>query len=891
MNRLSFFLTFILVLALVGGNTFAQSGCEFTVSNVTGLASGKLNAKIPTHTYTIHGASALTCADSPCYNTVNGFIIYSPDGATFDNLDAAFLPAWDAMTWTQVFINGFLGNMNQGQCQSNTPGVLSPSTKPISSGGLDAALAFNGVSFNPLQGWPSPFAGDVFDIQFDVRTIDDGLHICLDSTFTPPGGSWKWASLAGGNPVYPDFNSSQGAYCLEIWDVPNLPPDVIDPTAGNYSFNHCVVGTIDFDAVDPESDTPIEFAISSGPGIIDINSGVWSWSGGSVPQQGADVLQVYAKDPTGSGTFGPVATVNLTVTNDPPTIDCPGILVTAPADDATCQVVHVTDDCDNLTLSAGIWDPQVVFTDLGGGDWEVCFTPVPPAMVVTMPITVDDGGTPKLSASCDLLWNVIEGAPYAIEIEKIKDQVQGVFTEVDVILHKIDPTMGFGGFDILIAYDQSALSFQQALEGDIYGACNWEYFTYRFGPYGNCGNQCPSGMVRVIGMAETNNGPVHPDCDTPDPGYVQEGQLPITLFKLVFLVSNDRNLECQFVPVRFFWYDCGDNVLSNHDGSELYVSFMVFDFDEYGAPFSSDPINNGTIGFPTYLGAQDYCLDGTPFPDKPVPIRFVDFQNGGVDIVCADSIDARGDVNLNGIAYEIADAVMFTNYFVKGLDAFTHVDGSIAATDCNADGLVLTVGDLVYLIRVVVGDALPYPKLNPTHADFAYENGVVSIDAEMGAAFLVFEGAVTPTLLADNMEMMYGVVDGNTRVLVYSTDAGAAFNGDFIAVNGDLVGNPEFATYEGQPVVVQKVAKTFQLEQNYPNPFNPKTTIAFQIPGGGEYKLAIYNITGQLVYEVSGYTDGFGAEEWDASENASGIYFYKLVTDNYTATQKAVLLK
>ena len=46
---------------------------------------------------------------------------------------------------------------------------------------------------------------------------------------------------------------------------------------------------------------------------------------------------------------------------------------------------------------------------------------------------------------------------------------------------------------------------------------------------------------------------------------------------------------------------------------------------------------------------------------KPKPIRCVDFTNGGIDIICADSIDARGDINLNGLAYEVADAVMFSN--------------------------------------------------------------------------------------------------------------------------------------------------------------------------------------------------------------------------------------
>ncbi len=99
-------------------------------------------------------------------------------------------------------------------------------------------------------------------------------------------------------------------------------------------------------------------------------------------------------------------------------------------------------------------------------------------------------------------------------------------------------------------------------------------------------------------------------------------------------------------------------------------------------------------------------------PEQAGSDRDIDFFNGGIDIVCADSIDARGDINLNGFGYEIADAVLFSHYFIYGLPVFTiNQAGQIAASDANADGLALTVADLVYLIRVVVGDALPYDKI------------------------------------------------------------------------------------------------------------------------------------------------------------------------------------
>jgi len=61
-----------------------------------------------------------------------------------------------------------------------------------------------------------------------------------------------------------------------------------------------------------------------------------------------------------------------------------------------------------------------------------------------------------------------------------------------------------------------------------------------------------------------------------------------------------------------------------------------------------------------------------------------------------------GDINLNGIPNEVADAVLYTKYFIYGLQVF-RIDqqAQVMETDTNADGLRLTVGDLVYQIRII----------------------------------------------------------------------------------------------------------------------------------------------------------------------------------------------
>ena len=85
----------------------------------------------------------------------------------------------------------------------------------------------------------------------------------------------------------------------------------------------------------------------------------------------------------------------------------------------------------------------------------------------------------------------------------------------------------------------------------------------------------------------------------------------------------------------------------------------------------------------------------------------------------------------------------------------------------------------------------------------------------------------------------------------------------------------------------------YKLLQNYPNPFNPSTTISYSIPKQSQVTLKIYDILGNeikmLVNEEK--TAGTYKINFNASDLSSGIYFYKLETDNYVKCKKMILLK
>jgi flagellar hook assembly protein FlgD len=89
-----------------------------------------------------------------------------------------------------------------------------------------------------------------------------------------------------------------------------------------------------------------------------------------------------------------------------------------------------------------------------------------------------------------------------------------------------------------------------------------------------------------------------------------------------------------------------------------------------------------------------------------------------------------------------------------------------------------------------------------------------------------------------------------------------------------------------------------KLAKNHPNPFNPETKINFSLAKNGNVSLEVYNIKGQLIKTLqNGYTDaGEHSVVWIGDDEngqkvTSGIYFYRLQTENMSKTRKMLLLK
>ena len=132
---------------------------------------------------------------------------------------------------------------------------------------------------------------------------------------------------------------------------------------------------------------------------------------------------------------------------------------------------------------------------------------------------------------------------------------------------------------------------------------------------------------------------------------------------------------------------------------------------------------------------------------------------------------------------------------------------------------------------------------------------------------------------------------------------GLSPNGDWIlAITDDAGGDTGLLkawcltlTYETLVGVIQTVTipNYYSLGQNYPNPFNPVTKITYTLPKTGNVLLKVYDILGRevttLVNEVK--QPGIYNVEFNASNYASGVYFYSITVNDYTAIKKMVVVK
>lgn len=335
----------------------------------------------------------------------------------------------------------------------------------------------------------------------------------------------------------------------------------------------------------------------------------------------------------------------------------------------------------------------------------------------------------------------------------------------------------------------------------------------------------------------------------------------------------------------------------NLSGINIPVKFMFLD-----EPVYNDNTFEDTLGVKIEQGAITYI-------------------NGSVQVESLGEV-LIGDINLNGIAFDIGDAIYFTNFFMNPF-TFPFNPLQYANSDVNRDNIVGSIADLVSLINIISTGGTQAPKrateekiLTANIITEKNDNGtIISYDADFsigGILITVAGGSLSADDIenvTDNMTIDFAEGADSSRILVYSLDGNSMPSGNysFVQLHSDSdveILSIEAASSDGVLAAVENRAKevviptSFELSQNYPNPFNPETNISFSLPNQTDLTLEIFNILGKKVRVLidDTFAAGHHVVTWDGRndtgvEVASGVYFYRMQTETNFQTKKMLFLK
>ncbi|MBP3193976.1 GLUG motif-containing protein [Natronogracilivirga saccharolytica] len=150
----------------------------------------------------------------------------------------------------------------------------------------------------------------------------------------------------------------------------------------------------------------------------------------------------------------------------------------------------------------------------------------------------------------------------------------------------------------------------------------------------------------------------------------------------------------------------------------------------------------------------------------------------------------------------------------------------------------------------------------------------------------------------NNLTLNYGDTI-NVEVTFSPDEMGEEYEGSLVIQSNDpenseteisLTGTTKKDTYADK----QEVPEEFGLEQNYPNPFNPATVIRFGLPQDANVELTVYTVTGERVATlISGEHKqaGHHTVTFDATGLSSGMYIYRIMTDEFSKSRVMMYVK
>lgn len=280
--------------------------------------------------------------------------------------------------------------------------------------------------------------------------------------------------------------------------------------------------------------------------------------------------------------------------------------------------------------------------------------------------------------------------------------------------------------------------------------------------------------------------------------------------------------------------------------------------------------------------------------DNPWSIFAADFDNDGdFDITTTNNLAKNLSVllnNGNGTFFPDSIYAVYNSLSVIAADfnGDNYVDLVTVNSDSNNVSILLNMGDGTF------GNQSNYPvgifPISIFTADFDGDG-----DLDLATSNLV---SYDISILLNNGDATFSSqtkYQANDPYGLFSADIDADGDLDIAVTNWGInrvtvLMNREFTDLE---TLQNQIPNQFALHQNYPNPFNPVTKIKYDLPYREKVTLKIYDVLGR---EVKILIDdlqepGYQSVQFDASNLASGIYYYQLKAGQFVSTRKLLLIK
>jgi hypothetical protein len=215
-------------------------------------------------------------------------------------------------------------------------------------------------------------------------------------------------------------------------------------------------------------------------------------------------------------------------------------------------------------------------------------------------------------------------------------------------------------------------------------------------------------------------------------------------------------------------------------------------------------------------------------------------------------------------------------------------EGTANANGNEGSGAPATTDDATWIHRFFDRSTWAHPG-----GDFAAQSSASQSVGEAGS----YTWESTSQLVSDVQQWLENPASNFGWVIIGDESSSSTSKRFDTKENIDIGVRPHLAvTYQPVPAGVEQQSSSpvsFALLQNYPNPFNPATVVRYQLPLAATVRLAVYNLLGSEVAvlvnekkEPGNYT-----VTWDASGMASGVYLYRIQSNNFVQTRRMVLMK